>query len=199
MVGPGAPSVAVLSSVLCQLSSQQSTDSESICWKRCDQKKGCLSLGITASAQAVQLKEAACSSFWSPASLSSKLVQWRGLCWILPVSVHCLHELPAVLAPHVCSPCVSTQTPSSSCLLDRPSWGSESLIVSLGSRQQVLQVWWRSSWRWNLNCFVFSNIIILNDAGKHYSFTSKLSGAARTLLCLLDSLFFKIVHCTFLT
>lgn len=86
----------------------------------------------------------------------------------LPQSLVCstVHKLPAALTPDMCNPQVSTQTPSSSCLLEGTSWGRESLIVSLGSRQQVLQVWWRSSWRWNLNCFVFSNIIILNDAGK---------------------------------
>lgn len=62
----------------------------------------------------------------------------------LPQSLVCstVHKLPAALTPDMCNPHVSTQTPSSSCLLEGTSWGRESLIVSLGSRQQVLQVWW---------------------------------------------------------
>lgn len=85
----------------------------------------------------------------------------------LPQSLVCrtVHKLPAALTPDMCNPHVSTQTPSSS----GRNFLRESLIVSLGSRQQVLQVWWRSSWRWNLNCLVFSNIIMLNDAAKQQS------------------------------
>lgn len=89
-------------------------------------KEGIFALGIIASPQAVQLKEATWSLFWNSASFPLKFVQWRGLCWILSASVHCL-----LLTPDVCGPCDSTQTPSSSCLPEGTSSGSESLIVSL--------------------------------------------------------------------
>lgn len=83
-------------------------------------------------------------------------------------AVHCT-SLGAVLTPGLSYGSVSTQA------LKRTSWGSKSLILSLVSRHWVIQAWWRSSWRWKLNYLVFSDIVILNDSRKHYSFTTKSS------------------------